>query len=78
MKYTLDIEISDNKKEFAEEFFKTISFVKSVKFVASNEITNPTILKSIEEYETVKSIPTPMNPLSFGSIQAIDIKSPSG
>jgi hypothetical protein len=61
MKYTLDIEISENKKEFAEEFFKTISFVRSVKFVAAKEITNPTILKSIEEYETGKSIPTPMN-----------------
>jgi hypothetical protein len=61
MKYILDIEIADNKTSFAEEFFKTISFVKKVRTIASNEITNPAILKSIEDYETGKAKPTPLN-----------------
>ena len=61
MKYILDIEISDNKATFAEEFFKTISFVKKVRAVAKNEITNPSILHSIDEYENGKTKPTPLN-----------------
>jgi hypothetical protein len=61
MKYILDIDIADNKITFAEEFFKTISFVKKVRAIASNEITNPAILQSIENYEKGKVRPTPLN-----------------
>ena len=61
MRYLLDIDIADNKTSFAEEFFKTISFVKKVRVIASNEITNPTILQSIEDYEKGKAKPTPLN-----------------
>jgi hypothetical protein len=61
MKYLLDIEIADNKVSFAEEFFKTISFVKHVRVIGKNEITNPAILQSIEEYEKGKTQPTPLN-----------------
>jgi hypothetical protein len=59
MKYILDI--PENKIAFAEEFFKSISFVKKVKAIASNEITNTTVLKAIEEYESKKVTPTPLN-----------------
>ncbi|MFZ4799725.1 MAG: hypothetical protein ACOYMA_19690 [Bacteroidia bacterium] len=52
MKYIL--EIAENKSDFAEEFFKTISFIKNVKAIPSNEITNPTILQNIEAYEKGK------------------------
>ena len=48
MKYLLDIDIANNKTAFAEEFFKTISFVKKVRAIPANEVTNPTILQSIE------------------------------
>jgi hypothetical protein len=61
MKYILDIEIADDKRSFAEEFFKTISFVKKVRAIASNEITNPAILKSIEDYEKGKDKAIPLN-----------------
>jgi hypothetical protein len=61
MKYILDIDIADDKRTFAEEFFKTISFVKKVTAIASNEITNPAILQSIEDYEKGKAKPTPLN-----------------
>jgi hypothetical protein len=59
MKYVL--EVPDNKSDFAEEFFKTISFVKNIKQIASNEITNPLILQSIDDYETGKLTPTPLS-----------------
>jgi hypothetical protein len=59
MKYIL--EIPENKIAFAEEFFKSISFIKKVKSIAPNEITNTAILKGIEGYETKKIIPTPLN-----------------
>ncbi|CAN5197746.1 hypothetical protein BH20BAC1_BH20BAC1_10500 [soil metagenome] len=61
MKYTLEIEIADNKATIAEEFFKAVSFVKRVRPVASNEITNPAILQSIESYEKGKVKSTPLN-----------------
>lgn len=59
MKYILDI--PENKMAFAEEFFKTISFVKKVKAILPNEITNPAILQSIEGYEKSKIKPTPLS-----------------
>lgn len=59
MKYVL--EVPDNKSDFAEEFFKTISFVKNIKQITSNEITNPSILQSIDDYETGISTPTPLS-----------------
>lgn len=56
MKYILDIE--EKKTAFAEEFFKTISFIKKVKAISPNEITNPALLKSIEDYERGTIKPT--------------------
>jgi hypothetical protein len=61
MRYVLDIDIADNKINFAEEFFKTISFVKKVRVIPANEVTNPAILQSIEDYEKAKKAPTPMS-----------------
>ncbi|MDZ7934262.1 MAG: hypothetical protein U5M51_04705 [Emticicia sp.] len=61
MKFQLEIEIAENKRDFVEEFFKTISFVKKVKIVAQNEITNSAILDSIEAYEKGKTKPTPVS-----------------
>lgn len=59
MKYVLDI--PEDKKAFAEEFFKTISFIKNVKAILPNEITNPVILQSINDYEIGKVNPTPLS-----------------
>lgn len=59
MRYILDID--DNKSTFAEEFFKTISFVKKVQAIPTNQITNPEILQSIDDYEKRKIKPTPLN-----------------
>ena len=59
MKYIL--EIPDKEMVFAEEFFKKISFIKKVKALKSNEIANPKILKSIEDYEGKKSNPTALS-----------------
>jgi hypothetical protein len=55
MKYIIDVE--NNKKAFVEAFFKSISFVKNVKVISENEITNPAILKSIDAYEKNKVKP---------------------
>ena len=61
MKYTLEIEVDKDKSSFAEEFFKSISFVKKVSIIDDKEITNPAILKSIEDYEKGKLTPTPLS-----------------
>lgn len=55
------VEVSNSKADFAIEVLKSISFVKNVKQVAVNEITNPVILQSIENYEKGKVKPTPLN-----------------
>ena len=59
MKYIL--EIPENKIAFAEEFFKSVSFIKKIKAIASNEISNISILKSIEDYESKNIKATPLN-----------------
>ena len=62
MKYIL--EVADSETVFAEKFFKKVSFIKKVKALKSNEITNPEILKSIDDYEKKILRPTPLS-LSF-------------
>jgi hypothetical protein len=59
MKYIL--EIPDNQSSVAEEFFKSVSFVKNVKAILPNEITNSAILQSIEDYENRCKTPTILN-----------------
>jgi hypothetical protein len=43
------------------EFFKNITFIKNTKSIDKNEITNPAILKSIEDYENKKASSTPLS-----------------
>ena len=57
----LILEIPENKIAFAKEFFKSISFIKDIKTIAPNEITNATILKSIEDYESKKVSASPLS-----------------
>ena len=59
MKLLLDI--NDSKAKLAMEFFKSVSFVKKVRAIAPNEITDAAILQSIESYEKGKTKPTPVN-----------------
>lgn len=61
MKYVLDIDTAHTKASFVEEFFRTISFVKNVTIIPKNEITNPAILRSIEDYEKGNITPNPLN-----------------
>jgi len=61
MKYNLEIEIASDEISFVEKFFKNISFIKNVRAIESNEITNPDILQSIEDYESGKVVPTPLS-----------------
>ena len=55
------LEVNDNKADLLLELLKDISFVKNAKQIADNEVTNPQIFKSIEDYETGKVLPTPCN-----------------
>lgn len=59
MKYIIDI--SESKTAFAEEFFKNISFIKKVTPILPNQITNPDILQSIDQYEKYNLKPTPLS-----------------
>jgi hypothetical protein len=61
MKYILEIEVAGNETTFVERFLKNISFIKAVKPIASNEISNPEVLQSIEAYETGRVAPTPLS-----------------
>jgi CRISPR/Cas system-associated protein Csx1 len=55
------IDIPDNKVDLALKFFKSISFIKNARPVEKNKITNPVILKSIEDYESGKVNPSILN-----------------
>ncbi len=55
------VEVADNKVNFAMEFFKNITFIKNTRSIDKNEITNPAILKSMEDYENKKVKPTPLS-----------------
>lgn len=59
MKILLDI--NEGKEELAMEFFKSISFIKKIKAIVPNQVTNKAILKSIEGYEKGRIKPTPVN-----------------
>lgn len=59
MKVVLDV--TDNKVEMFLEFMKSLSFVKKAEVAEPNEILNPRILQSIEDYEKGKAMPTPVN-----------------
>ncbi|MCB9034681.1 MAG: hypothetical protein H6553_12645 [Chitinophagales bacterium] len=59
MKYIL--EIPDDKVAFAEEFFKSVSFLKNAKPINEKHISNATLLDNIEAYEQGKIKPTPLS-----------------
>ena len=61
MKYKVELDIPSNKVALFLEFLRSMSFVKKIKVIEENEITNPDILKSIEDYEDKKVDPTPLN-----------------
>ena len=55
------LEVNDNKADLLLELLKNVSFVKDARQIADNEITNPEILKSIEDYERGRVQPIPCN-----------------
>lgn len=55
------LEVTDNKADLLLELLRDFSFVKDAKQIGDNEITNPEILKSMEDYERGKVVPTPCN-----------------
>ena len=55
------VEVNDNKADSLLELLKNVSFVKDARQIADNEITNPEILKSIEDFERGKVQPTLCN-----------------
>ncbi|MBX7153839.1 MAG: hypothetical protein U0Y96_08440 [Candidatus Kapaibacterium sp.] len=59
MKFVIDV--SDDKRDVAEELFKNISFIKNIQLIEANEVTNPVLLQSIEQYESKSTIPTPLS-----------------
>jgi uncharacterized protein YlbG (UPF0298 family) len=68
MKYLVDIEINNDKVEFAEEVLRSLNFVRKVSLISENEITNPEILQSIQDYESGKIKPTPMSLLELKNL----------
>ena len=55
------LEVNNNKASEMLTLLKSIDFIKSVKQVSDNEITNSAILKSIEDYEINKVQPSLCN-----------------
>lgn len=52
----LVIDIADDKVSFLKELLQSLPFVKKVTDITPNEITNPAVLASIEQYEQKKKL----------------------
>jgi hypothetical protein len=61
MDYKVELDVSEQKLSLVLEFLKGVSFIKNIRAVASNEITNQKILDSIEDYEKGKTEPVPLS-----------------
>jgi hypothetical protein len=61
MKYTIELDVAGNKMPLVQDFLRAISFVRHVRVVPHNEITNAAILQSIEAYESGMVSPTPLS-----------------
>jgi hypothetical protein len=73
MKYRFEMEMPENKLAIALEFLKSLSFIKNVKEIPVNEITNERILKRIEEYESGNSEANPAHKI-FQKREGIETK----
>jgi len=58
MKYLLDI--PEERAIDAEKLFQSTDFIEQFRVIASNEITNSTLLESIEAYESGRVLPSPL------------------
>jgi hypothetical protein len=59
MKYLLDI--PEERAKEAEKLFSSTDFIENFHVVSPNEITNSTVMESIEAYESGRIIPTPLS-----------------
>lgn len=55
------LDVNDDKAELFLEFIKNIPFVRSSEKVSSGQVGNKAVLQSIEDYESGKVAPTPLN-----------------
>ncbi len=61
MRIHLEIEVADNRSDFAQQFLKSVSFIKKVTAIAPNQVTRQDILNEMSDYEKGKVKPTPLN-----------------
>lgn len=68
MDYKVELDVSEQKLSLVLEFLKGVSFIKNIRTVAPNEITNQKILDGIEAYEKGKTEPVS---LSLAELKAL-------
>lgn len=61
MDYKIELDVPEQKLALVLEFLKEVSFIKNIRTVAPNEISNPKILKAIEEYENGQAEPVSLS-----------------
>lgn len=52
MNYKIELDVPEQKLALVLEFLKEDSFIKNIRTIAPIEISNPKILKAIEDYES--------------------------
>ena len=70
MNYKIELEVSEQKLSSALEFLNGVSFIGNIRIIAPNEITNPKILESIEDFETGIFQPVSMSLTKLKSLQS--------
>ena len=67
--YKIELEVSEQKLSLVLEFLKGVSFIQNVRVHASNEIANPEVLESMEDFESGKSQPVSMSLTELKALQ---------
>jgi hypothetical protein len=70
MNYKIELEVSEQKLSSVLEFLKGLSFIQNIRIVAPNEITNPKILESMEDFETGIFQPVSMSLTKLKALQS--------
>ena len=61
MNYKIELDVSEQNLSLVLEILNGISFIGNIRIIAPNEITNPKILETVEDFETGLKQPASMS-----------------
>jgi hypothetical protein len=59
--YKIELDVSEQNLSLVLEILNGVSFIGNIRIIAPNEITNPKILETVEDFETGLKQPASMS-----------------